>query len=887
MTGFPSNLVSRTLENGLQFVARVVPQLPVTSTMMWYRAGSAHETPGKTGVAHCLEHMLFKGTSRLRQGQIDRITQRHGGVNNAFTWLDSTAYVFNFSSTGWRVALDIEAERMRGSLLDAKEFALEKAVILEERSIEMDAPEGMLLEEVNRAAFSAHPYGQPVIGWLEDLERLEAQDLWAFYEAHYVPNNAHVVMVGDFDIESAFAHVRSRFGQIPPGAPHATTIVEPPQRAERRVVLERQCEAPRLSMAFHVPQATHPDTAALALLDILLSSGRTSRLHERLVDREKVATSVDSGFFETREPYLFFVNVELHPGVSLADAEGLVLEELERIGARGPDRKELVKGKKLFESDWVLDHQTAEDQGMHVGEAMCWGDLEALVAFPGQIAEVRGHDLQRVAKHYFTRANRTVGHLVPLKRNPAIVSIASRATKTPALPSRFQGRRNVERSSWKPPTSSRAVPRIRIHGETLHLKNGLKVLVLSDASTPSFVAELLAPSGSRYETDAKAGRSALLGRMLSEGTASRSAQELALGAERIGAKLETSAGYRFVRVAVEALTADLDLGLELIADIAQRSSLPRAELLDRRREQLSLLTQLEDESRAVGQRWFNELVYQGHPAHRLALGTPESVVTLNRRDLVHEYQRAFAPGACTLTIAGDLPVPARIVDVLERHFGEWTAPTPPPRPDPPAPRRQTKPRAKVIRRTKEQVHLFVGHLGIRRLDPDFEVAVVLDHILGTGSGFTDRLSQRLRDREGLAYSVYASLSGTAGIDPGVFQAYIGTSPEHVQRALTGIREEVQRIREEPVSRRELDAAKRFILGQYAFGFQTNRDLVGYAQMCDQFGWPMDYYRHFLDLVGAVQPDDILRVAQRCLDADCVTTVAVGPLSSRTVFRTPA
>jgi zinc protease len=869
--------VCRRLENGLLFVARRVPQLPVVSTMIWYRVGSADEEPGKTGVAHFLEHMMFKGTGNLRRGQIDRITQSHGGVNNAFTGLDATAYYFNFGSGRWPLALDIEAERMRNCLLDGREFELEKAVILEERSLEMDVPEGVLSEEIHRTAFSTHPYGHPVLGWLEDVEALEPEDLWSFYEANYAPNNAHLVLVGDFDLEEAFEQVRSRFAPIPP-VPRAPRrgVREPPQRGERRVLLEREGEAPHLSMAFHVPEASHPDTPALALLDVLLSSGRTSLLHARLVDHEKIATSVDSSGSETRQPYLFFIHAELHPGASPEHAERLVTEELERLADRGPTREELRRAKKLFEADWVFDHQTAEDQAIHLGEALCWGGIEALAELPQAVARLERREVQRVVERYFQRPNRTVGHLIPARRNPAAVSLSTGAVPEARRP-RASRRRPVARSGWKRRAVARGVPRLRLEGRRFRLHNGLRVVVLEDPSSPSFMAELLVPAGSRYEPEAKAGLGALLGRMLVEGTETRSALQIALGAEESGAKIETSAGYRFARAGIEALSADLEPALGLLADVVQRPVFPADALEDRRKEQLSFLAQMQDDPRRVGQRWFSRLVYGAHPAHRTPLGTSDSVRRLSRGDLVEEYRRAFVPAAAVLTLAGDVGGPRRARELAERYFGAWPPAPAAPRPDPRPPRRQSVRRVKLVRKAKEQVHLFLGHLGIRRLDPDFEAAVVLDHVLGTGSGFTDRLSQRLRDRQGLAYTVQASLSGSAGVDPGVFLAYVGTAPENVGAALRGIREEVRRLQREPVSRRELAAVQRYILGQYPFGFQTNRDLVGYAQMCEQFGWGFDYHRRFLERIEAVGPQDVLRVARRCLDAEVFTVVAVGPL----------
>jgi zinc protease len=876
---FPSDVVTRTLDNGLRFVARSVPGLPVTSTMIWYRAGSADEVTGKTGIAHLLEHMMFKGTGCLRQGQIDRLTQRHGGVNNAFTWIDSTAYYFNFARDRWRVALDIEADRMGGCLLNARELGLEKAVVIEERSAEMDAPEGVLLEEVNRTAFHTHPYGQPIIGWLEDLVALEPEDLWRFYETYYVPGNAHVVMVGDFDVDEAFGQVASAFGGIAGGAPvPRRRIVEPPQRAERRVLLERECEAPHLSMAYHVPEADHPDTPALTLLDILLSTGRTSRLHSRLVDREKVATSVDTALYDTAQPYLLFASAELHPGASLQAAERLLDEEIERLASRGPSKTELEKAKKLFAADWVLDHQTAEDQAVRLGEALCWGSLESLARLPQAVAQAGSHDVQRVAEHYLRRSNRTVGHLVPARRNPGFVSLyvppAARGARQP------RRERPVPRTAWRLAGLSREVPDFQVRCERFVLQNGLVVLALPEPSVPSAYLELLVPTGSRFDPDEKLGRGQLLGRMLHEGTERRSAERLALEAERIGAKLDAGGAYRSTRISVEVLREDLDRGLDLLSDVALRSCFPAEALEDRRREQLTYIARIADDPQREACRAFNELVYRAHPAGRPALGRPKSVAALVREDLLAEWRQAFVPTGSVLAVAGDFGGLEPLRGRLERYLGRWEARRAPERPEVPAPRLQRSMRRKALHRDREQVHLYVGHLGIRRTDADFEAALVLDHVLGQGAGLTDRLSQRLRDREGLAYTVWASLAHGAEIDPGTFVAYAATAPGNVPRALSGIREELERIREEPVPARELGQVKSFMLGQYPFGFQTNRDLAGYALACEQYGLGLDYHRRFLEAVARVGPEEVQRVARARLHPEALTVAAAGPVREK-------
>ncbi len=885
MFGFPSDLVHRTLENGLSFIARSVPGLPITSTMIWYRVGSGDEKAGCSGISHFLEHMMFKGTPSLPRGMIDRITQRYGGVNNAFTWLDYTAYYFNFSSDRWKVALGIEGDRIRNSLLERREFELEKRVVLEERSIEMDSPEGLLMEEVNRLAFSVHPYGQPVVGWMEDLERLTPEEMWAFYRGHYVPNNALIVMVGDFDVDRAYVEVERQFGDLEPVSLVGRGIAEPPQRAERRVVLERDCQLPRLTMAFHVPEAAHQEAPALLLLDILLTSGRTSRLHKRLVDKEKLVSWVETSYFETMDPYLFSVATELHRGSNLERVEQVILQELDRLAEKGPTLGELERCKKLFEADWILEHQTAEAQATEIGEAWSCGGISRLERLPSLIAGISPGEIQGVVRRYFRPLNRTVGHLVPVSQNPGVIfwgrgkrglsGSSGAAVSGPVL------QPVPSRRKWRPQGLSRTIQRFEVSCESFALRNGLKVLCLPRHLVPGVYAELMVPTGSRYEGEKESGLSFLLGKMLLEGTERRTAVQLASEAESMGADLISFGGYMMSRIAVETLSRDLGQGLDLMADIARNSIFPEEKLQDRLREQLSLISSIEEEPRQIGRRLFNELVFPRHPARRPLVGYRRTVSGLTRRQLMREYEASFHPGEAVLALAGDFEISC-VRELVERVFGDWKAQESSGKRQPPrSPRLQRAVRSKFLHREKEQLHLYVGHLGIRRTNPDYPAVVVMDNILGVGAGFTDRLSQRLRDREGLAYTVHASLSRSAGIDPGVFLAYIGTSPEKGAQALKGIRQEVERIQREPVFKSEIRRVLSYLRNQSPFMFQTNRALAAYALTCQQYGWGFDEHGRFLESLAKVGTDDVQRVAQKYLHPDHFTMVGVGPVTSST------
>src|SRR5262245_42943597 len=329
--------VRRTvLDNGLTVITRELHASPVVSAMIWYRVGSRNEELGQTGKSHFLEHMLFKGTDRFGKGEIDLLTLKNGGNNNAFTSHDFTAYYFNFASDRWEVALDIESDRMVNCVFAAEEFEAEKKVVIEELRMGLDSPWGALLQELDATAYKVHPYRNPVIGWLQDVERATESEQQAYYHRHYHPANATLVLTGDFETDRALEKVSERFSSIPRGpAMPAINALEPPQRGEKRIKVQWRSRVPRLAMAYHAPEIAHPDSYALQVLNLILTEGKTSRLYQRLVEREQSVTFVAAEYAESKDPTLFHIRAEARGEHSAEDIESSIHDELARIASRG------------------------------------------------------------------------------------------------------------------------------------------------------------------------------------------------------------------------------------------------------------------------------------------------------------------------------------------------------------------------------------------------------------------------------------------------------------------------------------------------------------------------------------------------------------------------
>lgn len=403
--------VGRTqLENGLVVVTRESHASPTVSCMLWYRVGSRHERAGQTGLSHFLEHMLFKGTERFRKGEIDLLTMKNGGSNNAFTSYDFTAYYFNFASDRWETAIDIESDRMAHTVFEPGEFEAERQVIIEELKGRLDQPWGQLLQELNATAFRRHSYRNPVIGWLADLESTTLEGLESHYRTYYHPANAVLVLVGDFRTESAVERIRNAFGNIPAGpVPAEPAVAEPAQTEERRFDVEWRSDIPRVAIAYHVPGIAHADSYPLHLLSVVLSDGKASRLYQRLVEREQAATFATAEYSESADPTLFCLRAEGRGSAGSAQIESIMLDELSRIAGAGVSDQELERAKHQIEAHFVFSMERTLDQAMLLGHMETLADLDYIDRYLDRIRSVESSQLTEVCARYLSETNRTVG----------------------------------------------------------------------------------------------------------------------------------------------------------------------------------------------------------------------------------------------------------------------------------------------------------------------------------------------------------------------------------------------------------------------------------------------------------------------------------------------
>ncbi|MBZ5552350.1 MAG: insulinase family protein [Acidobacteriia bacterium] len=405
-------IVRTVLPNGLTVLTKEVPQSPVVSTIVFYRVGSRNEEAGQTGKSHFLEHMLFKGTTKYPKGSIDHTTLVNGGANNAFTSEDCTAYYFDFSADRFDVALDIEAQRMVDTQFFPEEFEHEKQVVIEELKINLDSPWGALGQEVRATAFKVHPYRHPVVGWIEDLAKSSRQEMEAYYRRFYHPNNAILVLVGGFATDRVLRTVESTFGVIPRGADiPPVKITEPPQQGEKRVTLKRPSQIERIHMAYHAPSVSEAEGYALRLAALTLSGGRSSRLYQRMIERERSAVSVSVEFSESVDPTLLEVRAEVVPEKTLDGVEAAISEEASRLQEELLTQNELEKTKNMIEAHFEFGRERTLNEAIQMGYAEAIIGYEHLDTYVDRIRAVTAEEVRGAAQKYLGMDNRTVGWL--------------------------------------------------------------------------------------------------------------------------------------------------------------------------------------------------------------------------------------------------------------------------------------------------------------------------------------------------------------------------------------------------------------------------------------------------------------------------------------------
>jgi len=844
------------LDNGLTLHVAAGHPAPVLAVQAWVGVGSADETPKQAGVAHVVEHMLFKGSHGYGVGELTRAIEGSGGEINAWTSFDHTVYHAVLGRDHVEGAIDALGDALTAPRVDPHELARERQVILEEIRQGADDPARSVAQSLFATAYVAHPYRRPVIGTAESVQRIGERDLVDFFRSYYVADNVTLVVAGDVDPDRVRRSVERRFRAMPSGRPTRRVAAEPAQTAPRAVAAMRDVSEAYLAVGFHVPAARHPDVAALDVAAILLGESDSARLSRRLRDRDQVVTGAYAHVHALRDPGLFVLSATARPrdaqksvGALADQALGLV-EDL--------TQEELDKARIAAEAGLVRQLETAQGRARTLGwNASLTGDPRFAHVYLDRIRAVRRHDVAAAVHRYFRPENATVAAILPAK------------TPRGSAPKSFARTAEIRvRKSLRVATAPTTPVEKRVA-----LPNGMTLLVRRDPSVPIVAMRAVWRGGQRVEDAAHAGASTLLARMITRGCGKLDAAAVADQADRLGGALGGVAGRNSFGAAAEWLAKSWTAGFDLFADCLLDPSLPADELAREQRLLIDDQVAQGDNPTQVAFRLFSETLYGTHPYARDVLGTADSIGGLDRDDLAAFYRDQYPISNLTLAIVGDVDIEDAIARVTKRFGKQARAKTAGSVPAAPTFDGRSANAREVYRYLdRAQSHLVIGYPGATVDAKDRFALEVLIAVLGGGQ--SGRLFNELRDKQGLVYRV--SAHSVEGVDPGFIAIYLSCSADKLDAAVTSVRAEIQKVRDKGITAEELARAQSYLTGSHQIAMQRRSAVANAIAYHEAYGLGWQSYATYDDSIRAVTVDEVTAAATAYLRDDRAITATVRP-----------
>jgi zinc protease len=857
---FLSGVEKTVLPNGLTLLVRPQPRTGVVAINTFVKAGYFNEPDEVAGMAHLFEHMFFKGSERFPGAeQIAREVSRVGGRSNAGTIYDSTSYYFVLPKEGFERGMEIQADAIMHPLFDPEELDKESEVVIEESNRKLDNPPAVSMERMFATAFQKHRMRRWRIGSNEVLRHIDRDDLLAFFNTLYRPENMIVAVAGDVTPEQALKTARATFGQIPKGTlKKESGPAEPPQDAFRYGESTADIQQGYSVLGWHVPALGSDDDLALYVLSTILGTGKSSRLYRAAVGPD-AASTVTADSWQTDEVGIFVVQASFDEE-HRETVDRRLVQEIERIKTRGVTPYELQLAKNVIESQTVMGLQDVLGQASDLAWFEARFGYREMGVRLAEIGRLTPQDIQEAARRYLTTENLTLYHYGPEDATPM--------TREAALA--FV--RGVEAEGLAPeparPVPARPAP---LPGATstgspieTRLASGLTVVVQERTGAPVISAGVYFRGGRTGETSGNAGITQLMSDMMRRGTTSRSAEEINREIEFLGTQVGVTQPSDYFGFELTIVSSNFGAGLNLLADVVLNPTFPEEELPKARSLQLAAIKRSRDSSFLRPFQLLYETYFGNHPYALPVSGFPLSVDALTREDLVAWWKAWVRANQAVVVIVGDIS--AREAQKLaEEHFGGLqpsdATPKALPAPQPPENRLRA-----VEFRERKQSAIAVAYPGVPRADEDLPKLVLLESVT---SGLAGTFFAELRGNRSLAYTVFAQEASRG--EAGVFVGYMATAAEKEGEALAALIGEFKRLDEDGITQDDVDRAKAYFAGSKRIGRQTDAAHLEELSRGWMLGRGLDSIDRLLDEVQAVSLEELKATAARYLDGDNYTT----------------
>ena len=865
------------LDNGLRVLLFPDPSKPQITVNITYLVGSRHEGYGETGMAHLLEHMLFQGTPE--HPEITQELSERGAQPNGTTSLDRTNYyaVLPASEDNLAWALELEADRMLNSLISADDLTSEMTVVRNEMEAGENNSFGILTERVLSTAYLWHNYANSTIGARADVENVPVERLRAFYHKYYQPDNAVLVVAGNFSEERAMDFIVESFGSLPRPDREGDDIlwptytVEPTQDGERSVTLRRVGEVPIAMSAYHVPPGSHPDYAAVDVLSFVLGDNPSGRLYQALVEGG-VATQAGAGSFQLKEAGPLLTFALLAPDGDPNAAIVAMNETVEGLRARPVTEEEVERAKASMLNDINRSFNSSAGIALQLSEWSAMGDWRLFFVHRDRIRDVTAEDVNRVAQTYLKPDNRTVGRFLPTQQ-PDRAEIPA-APDISVIVDGYTGGEAVAQGEAFDPSPDN----IDARTTTFELANGMEVAFLpKETRGDAAIVRIRLHFGDEASLTGRGTAGGLAAAMLMRGTENRSRQEIQDELDRLEAQGSVGGGPTLATGQFQTVRGNVPDVIRLMADIVRHPGFPGSEFDIMKAQQVAALEESGTDPQTLAQIELSRLMEPrppGHPAYTETIEEAIAAVQATTLDDARAFHADFwGPQRGNIVLVGDFD-PEEAREVIEEEFGDWGSPHPFQRIATPF----VSPEARnVVIETPDKANavLFARqNLELRDTDPDYPALVMAGQMIG-GGVLSSRLSDRIRDQEGLSYAVQALISGHPVDEAGQFIAVAIFAPENGDRVESVLIEELEKVLADGFTQEELDRARQGWLEGRQLSRAQDGSLAGAISQNLYFGRDFQFDEAMEDRVRAVTLDEVNQAIRDRLDLSRLTIVKAG------------
>jgi len=864
------------LQNGLKVLLFPDPSKPTITVNVTYLVGSRHEGYGEAGMAHLLEHMVFKGTPK--HPNITQELTEHGARANGTTWFDRTNYFETFAATeeNLKWALDLESDRMVNSYIAKKDLESEFSVVRNEFEAGENSPFRVLMQRVMDVAYSWHNYGKSTIGNRSDIERVPIDNLQAFYRKYYQPDNAILMVAGKIDEEKTLELVKQYFGAIP--KPERvlpqTYTVEPTQDGERFVEVRRVGDVQMVMAGYHIAPGAHDDYAPTEILTELLTAEPYGRIYKNLVESKKASTQF--GFsFQLYDPGFALFGLEVLKEKSLEEAKDALLATLDSLESFNPSEEDIERARQTILKNWDLQFRNTERVGQGISEYIAFGDWRLAFLFRDRIRKVTADDVKRVAQKYFKKSNRTVGLFIP-EASPVRAEIPERPDIAELLKD-YKGEEAVAQGEAFDATPENIEKRTN----KVKFSNGMELALLPKLTRGNVVsAQLTLRFGDEQSLQNKGAIPGFTAAMLDKGTTNRTRQQIKDELDRLNARVGIGGSTNQVTVSIETIRKNLPEVIKIVSDILKNPVFDANELEKLRLEDIASIESQRSEPQAIATLEFRRRLSPYPKSDPRYVGTfdeqLEDIKKVTADDLKKFYKEFYGASNATAAVVGDFDKD-EIQKLLDQEFGSWNSPKPFKRLVAKLP--QPKPGNESIETPDKANAMFVAGfpMEIKEGDPEYPAMVMGNFLLG-GGFLNSRLATRIRVKDGLSYGVGSQFSAHPIDRSASFITFAIYAPENVGKLEQAFKEEMEKVLKDGFTEDELKAAKSGYLQSRQVSRAQDNVLASTLSNNLYLGRTMDWDADFEKKIEELTPGKIKSAFDKHMDYKKMVIIKAGEFS---------